>query len=66
MPPDNFNAYGNKSSLQHLNRYSSSSSGSSTAPDRNTVGVQAAFQMNSIVMVDSPTLLFHDLKYQLN
>jgi hypothetical protein len=51
MPPENFNAYSNKSSLQHLNRYSSSSSGSSSAADRMSTA-QTTFQMNSIVMID--------------
>ena len=66
MPPENFNAYSNKSSLQHLNRYSSSSSGSSSAAaDRISTG-QTVFQMNSIVMIDSPVILFHDLNFHLN
>lgn len=65
MPPENFNVYSNKSSLQHLNRYSSSSSGSSSAADRISTG-QTVYQMNSIVMIDTPVILFHDLKFELN
>jgi hypothetical protein len=52
MPPENFNAYSNKSSLQHLNRYSSSSSGSSSAAADRMSTSQTVFQMNSIVMID--------------
>ena len=63
MPPENFNAFGTKN-FQQFSRYSGSS-GASSADRQSTLMNQTAFSMNSIVIVDSPTLMFHELNYQL-
>ena len=61
MPPENFNAFGNKlGNLLNFSRFSSSSTSSNDRAS-NSSSVAPAFHINGLVTLYSPTFLLHDL-----
>ena len=66
MPPENFNAFGNKlGNLLNFSRFSSSSTSSNDRASTSS-SVTPAFQINGLVTLYSPTFLLHDLPALLN
>jgi len=61
MPPENFNAFGNRmGQLLNFSRFSTSSN-SSNEPGSTSSSLVPPFQINGLLVLYSPTFLFHDL-----
>jgi len=67
MPPENFNAFGNRTGqLMNFSRFSISSTSSNERFSTSSSSLSPAFHINGLLILSSPTFLFHDLSTVLN